>query len=95
MKRLKGWKIRFKLNSSEGFCWWKQKVIDIGIRNDNPLRLMLHEIAHIQKNPLIGNQHNQKWFNEYLKLMNKYMPGTDISEHDKIIQKVYKLRNNL
>ncbi len=91
MKRLKGWAIRLKPNSSEGYCWENQKIIDLGLKNSNPLRLLLHEIAHIGNNPH-GNKHNQKWFNEYLKLMCKYMPNIEISKSDKIIQKVYKLQ---
>ena len=30
--------------------------------------------------------------NEYINLMKKYMPNVEISKHDKIIQKVYKLK---
>lgn len=91
MKRLKGWKIRLKPDSTEGYCWEGQKTIDLGLKNPNPLRLLLHEIAHIGTTVSCGNQHNQKWFNDYLKLMRKYMPGIKISKSDKIIQKVYKL----
>ena len=94
MKRLKGWEIRLKPNNSEGYCWQKQKIIGIGLKNSNPLRLLLHEIAHININPF-GNKHNQKWFNEYLKLMEKYMPNIGISGSDKIIQEVYKLKELL
>ncbi len=91
MKRLKGWPIRLIPDSSEGYCWKDRKIIDIGLKNDNPLRLLLHEVAHIGINPY-SNKHTQKWFNEYLKLMHKYMPGIEISKSDKIIQKVYKLK---
>ena len=92
MKRLNGWKIRLKFNSTEGYCWQKLKIIDLGLKNPNPLRLLLHEIAHIGINPF-SNKHNQKWFNEYLKLVKRYIPNIDISKSDKIIQKVYKLDN--
>lgn len=92
MKRLKGWIICLKPKSSEGYCWQKQKKVDVGLNNSNPLRLLLHEIAHIGINPH-GNKHTQEWFDEYLNLMRKYMPGIDISKSDKIIQKTYKLKN--
>ena len=91
MRRLKNWKIRLRPDSTEGYCWQKQKIIDIGLKNENPLRLLLHETAHINNNPF-GNKHNQKWFNDFKKLMNRYMPGIKMSESDKIIKKVYKLK---
>ena len=90
MNRLKGWTIRLVPNSSEGYCWQKQKIIDLGLEG-NPLSLLLHEVAHIGNNPH-GNKHNQKWFDEYLALMQKYMPEIDIDESDKIIQRVYNLK---
>ena len=89
MKRLKGWKIRLIPNSLGGYCWEKRKIIDLGLEG-NPLSLLLHEVAHIGNNPH-GNKHNQKWFNEYIKLMRKYMPRIGIGKSDKIVQKVYKL----
>ena len=89
MQRLKGWRIRLIPNSSEGYCWENKKIIDLGLMG-NPLSLLLHEVAHIGNNPH-GNKHNQKWFDEYIKLMRKYMPGIGIGESDRIIQKVYKL----
>lgn len=94
MKRLKEWTIRLNPDSTEGYCWEKQKRIDLGLLNDNPLRLLLHEIAHIGINPH-GNKHTQEWFNEYLALMRKYMSGIDISKSEKIIRKVYKLEGLL
>ncbi len=90
MRRLEGWTIRLIPNSSEGYCWESKKTIDLGLEG-NPLSLLLHEIAHIGINPY-GNKHTQEWFNEYLTLMKKYMPGIDIDEHDKIIQKCYSLK---
>lgn len=90
MKRLKDWQIRLKPDSSEGYCWQQQKIIDLGLENPNPLRLLLHEVAHIDNDPH-GNKHNQNWFNEYIKLMRKYMPTVDISESDKIIKETYEL----
>ena len=89
MKRLKGWKIRLIPDSSEGYCWEDSKTIDLGLEG-NPLSLLLHEVAHIGNNPP-GNKHNQKWFDEYIKLMRRYMPGMGIGKSDSIIQKVYKL----
>jgi len=91
MKRLKGWKINLLPYGVEGYCWKKEKVIDLGLKNSNPLRLLLHEIAHIGTGNSCGNQHTQDWFDEYIKLMKKYMPNIDIDEGDKIIQKVYNL----
>ena len=94
MKRLEGWKIRLNPNSTEGYCWQKQKIIDLGLKNENPARLLLHEIAHMNNNPH-GNKHNQKWFDDFLGLMRKHMPGIEISESDKLIEKVYKLKRNI
>jgi len=93
MKRLRGWTIRLKPDSTEGYCWEDKKIIDLGLSNPNPLKLLLHEIAHIGNCPH-GNKHNQKWFNDLLELMNKYMPRMAISKSDKIIQKVYKLKES-
>lgn len=90
MKRLSGWKIRLKAKSTEGYCWQDSKTIDIGLLNSNPLRLLLHEVAHIGINPH-GNKHTQKWFDEYNTLMMKYMPNIDISNSDKVIQETYNL----
>lgn len=92
MQRLRGWTINLKPNSHEGYCWQKQKVIDLGLSTENPLRLLLHEVAHIGVKPSGGNHHNQKWFNEFIALMDKYMPGVDIGEGNKIIQRCYKLK---
>ncbi len=91
MNRLKGWSIRIKAESAEGYCWESSKTIDLGLLNSNPLRLLLHEIAHIGINPH-GNKHTQKWFDEYNALMNKYMPNIDIGGSDRIIQEAYKLK---
>lgn len=93
MKRLKGWTIRLVPESSEGYCWQDKKRIDLGLLG-NPLSLLLHEVAHIGINPH-GNKHNQEWFDEYIKLMRKYMPGIDIDKSDKIIQEVYKLKRKV
>ncbi len=90
--KFEGWMVRLNPNSKEGYCWQDGKIIDLGLKNSNPMRLLLHEIAHIGNNPH-GNKHNQKWFNKFIKLMNKYMPGIGISKGDKIIQRVYKLTN--
>ena len=90
MKRLNGWKINLKSNTGDGYCWKDKKIIDIGLDNENPLRLLLHETAHVGINPH-GNKHTQEWFDEYNVLLKKYMPGTGISESDKIIQKTYNL----
>ena len=90
MKRLNGWTIRLRPDSTEGYCWENKKIIDLGLKHPNPLCLLLHEIAHIGINSF-GNKHNQKWFDEYLALMKKYMPNIAISKSDKIIQKTYKL----
>lgn len=90
MTRLKGWTICLKPERTEGYCWEDKKIIDLGLLNTNPLRLLLHEIAHIGINPF-GNKHTQEWFDEYTALMKRYMPGVDIGESEKIIQRVYKL----
>ncbi len=94
MKRLKGWTIRLNPERVEGHLWQDRKIIDLGLLNSNPLRLLLHEIAHIGIYPH-GNKHNQEWFNEYIDLMKKYMPGVKISISDQIIQEIYKLKGEI
>lgn len=91
MKRLTGWTIQLKPESTEGYCWEDTKTIDLGLLNSNPLRLLLHEIAHIGINPH-GNKHTQEWFDEYTNLMEKYMPNIDIGSSDNVIKEVYKLK---
>ncbi len=90
IKKFDGWIIKLKPKSTEGYCWQKRKIIDWGLAGTNPFRLLLHEIAHIDINPP-GNKHNQKWFDKYIALMKEYLPGIDISDSDKIIQKTYDL----
>lgn len=91
MKRLNGWSIKLIPNTGDGYCWEDKKQIDIGLNNPNPLRLLLHEMAHIGINPF-GNKHTQEWFNEYLALMDKYTPGVGLSEDDKQLRKLWKLK---
>jgi len=50
MNELNGWTVILKNESTEGFCWQREKVIDLGLLNSNPLRLLLHEVAHIDIN---------------------------------------------
>lgn len=86
----KNWIIRLIPESSEGYCWNELKTIDLGLKSSNPLRLLLHEIAHIGNNKT-KNKHNKKWFNDYLGLMKKYLPGVKLSKSDKILQRTYNL----
>lgn len=91
MEFLKDWTVQFISDSSEGYCWQKEKRIDIGLSNPNPLRLLLHEIAHVNNN-FSNNKHNQKWFDDYKNLMKKYMPNTPMDKSDEIIKEVHKLK---
>ena len=86
-----GWTVNLISDSSEGYCWESRKRLDVGLANSNPSRLLLHEVAHIG-NSLHGNKHNQEWFDTYLRLLRKHLPGVSISESDEIIVKTYELR---
>ena len=88
MKKLRGWTVRFIPNSREGFCWRSKKVIDIGIDNNNIIRLLLHEIAHVN----VRGGHTQDWLDEYLRLCRKLLRNTVLSKSDNVIIKVYGLR---
>ena len=86
----KHWSLKFFPNK-EGYCWRGRKLLDIGVCGANPSRLLLHEVAHIKSQPF-GNQHNQSWFDMYLRLLKTYLPNAPLSESDKIIVKVYGLK---
>jgi len=91
LKEYKNYNIKVNLNGKEGHCWCNEKIIEIGLLNENPLRLLLHEIAHIKTNAA-KNKHNQQWFDVYKMLIAKIMPNTDISKSDNIIKKIYRLK---
>lgn len=75
--RCRGWTLNLVVGSKEGYCWESRKRLDIGLANCNPLRLLLHEVAHIGSFSQ-GNRHNQKWCDIYKMLLKKYLPGIRI-----------------
>lgn len=85
-----GWKLEwYKDDSSEGYCWLNRKVINVGPSNSNVNRLILHEIAHIDTCLEDNCKHRIEFWNRYEKLLEEYMPGTPISEYDKIVKDMY------
>ncbi|KKL80759.1 hypothetical protein LCGC14_2001570 [marine sediment metagenome] len=38
MNELNGWTVILKNESTEGFCWQREKVIDLGLLNSNPFK---------------------------------------------------------
>jgi len=84
------WKLEwYKDTSPEGYCWANRKVINVGPANENVKRLILHEIAHIDTCSEHGNKHKKEFWLRYEKLLEKYLPGTELSNFDKHCKKVY------
>jgi len=78
------WKINFIENSSEGYCWKKRKVIDIGLRNKNIKQLILHEIAHIQTCRFCNQKHNYVFWKTFDNLMRRFLSNEKINESNKL-----------
>lgn len=66
-----GWHLKID-NSSEGYCWVKQKKITLGIKYKKPKELLLHEIAHINTSRFCNNRHNKSFWKRYEYLMYKF-----------------------
>lgn len=68
------WKLEIVPNSHEGYCWRKQKKIQIGEKNKNPKRLVLHEISHIDTCRYFNNKHCRSFWIRYEELMRRFLP---------------------
>lgn len=74
------WKLRWIKNSSEGYCWKKTKIIDIGEQTISKKELILHEIAHIRTCRFCNNKHTHNFWWEFERLMNKFLPSVPMSK---------------
>jgi len=84
-----GWRLEwYKDDSSEGYCWLNSKKINIGPASKNIRCLMLHEIAHIDTCLSHGNKHKKEFWQRYDMLLEKYLPGTELSESEKYHRKL-------
>ena len=72
-----GWCLNFVPYSSEGYCWKKEKRIDIGIDNENAKRLLLHEIGHVDTCRFANNKHHISFWRRYEDLLRRFLPETD------------------
>jgi len=80
------WYLNIVYNSSEGYCWKRQRRIDIGEFSENPKRLILHEIAHINTCRFCNNKHSYSFWREYQFLIDKFLSN----ELDDRTEEMYK-----
>jgi len=73
------WSLRLISNSSEGYCWIKRKIIDLGLSNKCPEELLIHEIAHIDTCRFCNNKHHLEFWRRYKELMRKFLPEYKLS----------------
>ena len=85
-----GWKLEwYKDDSHEGYCWQHNKTINIGPATENVKLLILHEIAHIDTCLGHGNKHEKEFWQQYEKLLKKYLPGVELPDYDKYHKSLY------
>ena len=83
------WKLEwYRKDRVEGYCWLNKKIINIGPSAGNIKRLMIHEIAHIDTCISENNKHKKEFWKRYVMLLEKYLPGTEISESEKYHRKL-------
>lgn len=84
--RIYNWNIRWVENSTEGYCWKRSKLIDIGanLEEERLPQLILHEIAHIRTSRFSNNPHDRSFWREYDTLAKKFLPKLGISKSDSI-----------
>lgn len=75
-----GWSLRLRENSTEGYCWKGNRVIDVGLDNSNPEQLLLHEIAHCNTCRFCNQKHTFNFWKVFEDLMRRFLPGVEISE---------------
>ncbi len=69
------WTLNIKPNSSEGYCWRKQKRIDLGEDTTDWKSLLLHEIAHIDTCRFCNNRHHKSFWRKYEDLIRRFYSG--------------------
>lgn len=74
------WKLNFKKNNSEGYCWKNKKIINIGLNCKEPYELILHEIAHINSCRFCNQKHNYNFWRLFKDLMRRFLPNEQISK---------------
>lgn len=74
------WKLRLISDSVEGYCWHKQKVIEIGMKSSKPKQLVLHEIAHIDTCRFCNNMHRIEFWIRYEDLMRRFLPDVSFQK---------------
>ena len=81
---LHGWKLRLETDSSEGYCWKGQKIIDLGLNHNCPKELMLHEIAHISTCRFCNHGHNFTFWKTFDDLVRRFLSGHVETESSKL-----------
>jgi hypothetical protein len=84
------WTIRWVPNNSEGYCWKRRKLIDLGEEVEDKKHLLLHEIAHIFTCRFCNNKHTVEFWKCYDDLRRRFLPGEDSlyqGEHRKFMGK--------
>ncbi|MCK9435095.1 MAG: hypothetical protein M0R32_09830 [Candidatus Cloacimonetes bacterium] len=79
-----GWSLNLVPNSSEGYCWKTRKVIDAGENSKDIKQLIIHETAHIRTCRFCNNKHTLDFWMEFDRLKDKFLPGVEISESNKL-----------
>lgn len=75
-----GWRLRWIRNSSDGCCWRRLKVIDIGEKWMYKKEMVIHEVAHIRTCRFCRGNHTQDFWWEFDRLMRKFLPFDHLSE---------------
>ena len=74
------WKLRLKEGSREGYCWKRQRIIDLGLENKHTKELILHELAHTHTCRFCNNKHTKDFWNLFRDYMRRFQPGIKVSE---------------
>ena len=75
------WTLRLVPNSTEGYCWHYNNQIDVGEKNSDPKRLILHELAHVNTCRFCNNKHDSTFWKLYKELLYKVLKK-DFDEGD-------------
>ena len=72
---LKDWRVEF--SSAGGYCWFKDKLIQINPNSDAPVAGFLHELAHAlhpeREGEYKNHYHGGGWADTFGRLVTKYM----------------------
>lgn len=75
-----GWALEIT-NSSDSYCWLKDKKITLGILYDGDIRqILLHEIAHINTARFCNQRHN-KAFWDHLEYLTRRFMKSSLDDH--------------